>query len=77
MENVDETHFVVNLDNGHTLGFKGDTTMKYAKVVFGRNLMTIVIRIFGGRQSMIEMSMLIFTNLDSSYHICGLEDNIP
>jgi len=32
MENLDETHFVVNLDNGKTLGFRGDTTVKYADV---------------------------------------------
>ena len=33
MENIDETHFVVNLDNGHTLGFREDTTIKYVEVV--------------------------------------------
>jgi hypothetical protein len=27
MENLDETHLVVNLDNGHTLGFRGDTSV--------------------------------------------------
>ena len=77
MENVDETHFVVNLDNGCTLGFRGDTTVKYAEVVFGRDSMTMVVRISGGRRSMIKASMLIFTNLGSNYPIRGLEDNIP
>ena len=33
MENINETHFVVNLDKGRTFGFRGDTTIKYAKVV--------------------------------------------
>ena len=28
IENADETHFVVSLDNGRTLGFRGDTTVK-------------------------------------------------
>ena len=77
MENVDETHFVVNLDNGRTLGFRGDTTMKYAEVVSGGESMTMVIRISGGRRSMIEAPMLIFTNSSSNYPIRGLEDNIP
>ena len=54
MENVDETHFIVNLDNGRTLGFRGDTTIKYAEVVSGGDSMTIVIRISGGRRSMIK-----------------------
>ena len=69
MENVEETHFVVNLDNGHTLGFKGDTTVKYAKVVFGGDSMTKVIRISRGCRSMIEAPMLIFTNSGSNYPI--------
>ena len=67
MENVDETHFVVNLDNGRTLGFKGNTTVKYVKVISGGDSITMVIRISGGRQSMIEAPMFIFTNLGSSY----------
>ena len=77
MENVDETHFVVNLENGRTLGFKGNTTVKYTEVVSGGDSMTMVIRILGGRQSMIEAPMLIFTNLGSNYSIRVLEDNIP
>ena len=69
MENIDETHFVVNMDNGRTLGFRGDTTVKYAEVVSGGDSMTMVIRISGGRRSMIEAPMLIFTNPNSSYPI--------
>ena len=76
MENVDKTHFVINLDNGHTLGFRGDTTVKYAEVVSGGESMTMVIRISGGRRSMIEAPMLIFTNSNSNYPIWDLEDNI-
>ena len=49
MENIDETHFVVNMDNSRTLGFCGDTTIKYAEVVSGGDSMTMVIRISGGR----------------------------
>ena len=77
MENVDEIHFVVNLDNSRSLGFRGDTTVKYAEVVSGGKPMTMVVRISEGRRSMIEAPMLIFTNSDSNYPIRGLEDNIP
>jgi hypothetical protein len=59
MENIDKTHFVVNLDNGCTLGFRGDTSVKYAEVVSGRDSMTMVVRISGGQRSMIEAPMLI------------------
>ena len=76
MENVDKTHFVINLDNDHTLGFRGNTTIKYAEVVSQGESMMMVIRISGGCRSMIEAPMLIFTNLGSNYSIRGLEDNI-
>jgi hypothetical protein len=48
IENIDETHFVINMDNGRTLGFRGDTIVKYADVVSGGDSMTMVVRIFGG-----------------------------
>ena len=38
IKNLDETHFTINMDNGHshhTLGFCGDTFVKYADVVVG------------------------------------------
>jgi hypothetical protein len=77
MENLDELHFVVNLDNGHMLGFRGDTSITYAKVVSGGDSMTMVVRISRGRRSMIEAPMLIFTNVHRSYPIRELEDTIP
>ena len=33
--NMDETHFVINCDNGRTLNFCGDKKVKYADVVWG------------------------------------------
>ena len=33
LENADETHFIINMDNGRKLGFAGDTEVKYADVV--------------------------------------------
>ena len=77
MENLDETHFIVNLDNGHTLGFRGDTTMKYVEVVSGGESMTIVVRISGGRRATIEAPMIIFSNENKSYPIRSLIDDIP
>jgi hypothetical protein len=77
MEYLDKTHFVVNLDNGKTLGFRGDTTVKYAAdVVLGGESMTLVVRILGGRRSSIEAPMIIFTNENRSYPIRGLIDNV-
>lgn len=77
IENLDETHFTINMDNGRTLGFRGDTLIKYADVVAGGEAMTMVVRISGGRRAIIEAPMLIFCNDSSNYPIRGLEDTIP
>ena len=77
MENLDKTHFVVNLNNGRTLGFQGNTTVKYAEVVSEGESMTMVLRISGGRHATIEAPMLIFSNENRSYSIHGLTDDIP
>lgn len=76
MENLDETHFAVNLDNEHTLGFRGDTTVKYANIILGRDSITMVVRISRAWCSLIEAVMLIFTNENRNYPIRGLEENI-
>lgn len=45
MENIDEIHFVVNLDTSQTLESRGDTNIKHTKVVSNGDSMTIVIRV--------------------------------
>ena len=77
MENLDETHFVVNLNNGRTLGFWRDTTVKYAEVVSGGESMTMIVHISGGRCATIEALMIIFSNKNRSYPIWDLIDDIP
>ncbi|KAL3700031.1 hypothetical protein R1sor_018053 [Riccia sorocarpa] len=76
-ENVDETHFVINMDNGRTLGFQRDQEVRYADVVSGGQGMTMIVRLSGGRNAQIETPMLIFQNKDRSYPIRGVPDNIP
>jgi hypothetical protein len=49
VENADETHLVVNMDNGRTLGMIGDEDVKYADVVSGGTGMTRLVRISGGK----------------------------
>ncbi|KAL3693634.1 hypothetical protein R1sor_007285 [Riccia sorocarpa] len=53
-ENADETHFVINMDNGHTLGFRGDENVKYADVVSGGVSVTTVVKVTGGRSARIS-----------------------
>lgn len=77
IENADETHFVFNMDNGKTLGFKGDDHVKYADVVSGGDPITMMVRLTGGPDARIEAPMLIFKNENRSYPIRGVPDNIP
>ena len=77
IENVDKKHFVINMDNGRTLGICGDQAMKYVDVVSRREAMTMVVCITGGRQATIKSTMIIFTNQTRNYPIRGLQDNIP
>jgi hypothetical protein len=77
MENVDETHFCVNFDNGKTLGFRGQGQIKYADVVSGGDKMTMIVRITCGRQEKIETPMVLFTNKNRAYPIQGLPNDVP
>ena len=74
MENLDEIHFTINLDNGRTLSFQGDTSEKYADIVAGGEAMTMVVQISGGRRSSLEAPMIIFTNENRNYPVRRLED---
>ena len=77
IENMDETHFVVNVDNGRTLGVRGDNGMKYADIVPGGEGMTMIVRIMGGPSALIQALMMLFTNINRSYLIMQVPDNIP
>ena len=59
---MDETHFVINMNNERTLRFRGDQAVKYADVVSGGEAMTMVVRITGGRRVTIKPPTIIFTN---------------
>ncbi len=42
---VDETHFIVNMDNGKTLCFRGEEKVMHSEVVSGGQGITLVVRI--------------------------------
>jgi hypothetical protein len=48
VENGDETHFVMNMDNGKTLAAINEMSIKYADVVSGGVGMTMYVRLSGG-----------------------------
>ncbi|OWY93114.1 hypothetical protein PHMEG_00037609, partial [Phytophthora megakarya] len=76
VENIDETHFVIDFDNGRTLGFIGETQIRYADVVSGGEGMTMVVRISGGQNARVLPPMMIFTNSAGNYPIRGVPDNV-
>ena len=53
VENADETHFVFNIDNGRTIGLRGDDHFKYADIVSGDEWITMMVRIKGGPRASI------------------------
>lgn len=75
--NADETHFVIDFDNGQTMGFAGDQEVKYADAISGVVGMTMVVRISGGRDARIEPPFMVFKNDRCPYPIRGLPDDIP
>ncbi|GMF64501.1 unnamed protein product [Phytophthora lilii] len=71
-ENIGEIHFVVDFDNGKTLGFGGEKQVKNADVVSGGEGMIMVVRISGGPSVHIMPPMMIFTDAICTYPIrCG------
>lgn len=46
--NADEIHFMINMDNGKTLGFCGDEHVPYADVTSGGEALTMLVRLNGG-----------------------------
>ena len=59
IENADETHFVVNMDNGRTFGFTGDVEVRYADVTSGGEGMTMMVRISGGKDAKLENPFMV------------------
>ena len=45
VENVDETHFMINMDNGGILDIRGEQVIKYSHVVSRGEALTLVVRV--------------------------------
>nr|CCA20153.1 predicted protein putative [Albugo laibachii Nc14] len=75
MKNMDETHFINDMDNGRTLSARGEQSIRYAGVVLGTTGMTMIVQVTGGKLAQIGVPMMIFSNIDCSYPIRGVPDN--
>lgn len=77
VENADQTHFVVNMYNGRTLSFIGDSDIKNSDTVSGGENMTMMVRVTGGANAYFQLDVLIFKYQAQSYPICYLPAIIP
>ena len=77
LSNADETHFVVNMYNGKTLGIAGHQEVRYADVTSAGEGMTMLVRLSGGKNAMIQPPLMVFKNQNRNYPIRNVPDNIP
>jgi hypothetical protein len=59
----DETHFIINMDNGRILRISGDRSVRYQDVVSGGPGMTVMVRISGGKARSYGSRCLCFKTL--------------
>lgn len=76
VENYDETHMMIDMDNGCVLDFQGEKNVTYAEVSSGRDCFTVCFRISGRNGGRIEKPVVIFQNPNSNYPINGIADDI-
>lgn len=62
---------------GKGRGLKGEDEIRWADVASGCDGMTIVVRIIGGREPMIEQAFIIFHNQHRIYSIKGVSYDVP
>ena len=74
--NANETHFIINVDKGKTLGFVGIGGVENADVVSGSESLTMIVRLRDERDACIERPFLVFTNKNHSYRIRGTPDDV-
>lgn len=77
MENADKAQFIINVDNGRTLGFCGDMEVKHADVVSGGEGFTIGVRLTGGCYARVASPFMVFKNMDRNYPSRGVPHNVP
>lgn len=64
IENADETNFVFNVDNGHTLKFFWNQIVKYTNIFDSAGGFKILDHVISGRHYRIEASYIVVDNRD-------------
>ena len=74
ISNLDETHFVIDQDNGRALGLLGESSVNCAVLSNGTENFTIEPLVRGGINAQIVSVFVIFKNANTSYPIAGVPD---
>lgn len=77
VENMDETHLVINMDNSKNFSFIGYNYVKYADIISAGEGMTKVVPITGGPRAFIQPPYMIFQNKSRNFPIRGVPHDIP
>lgn len=75
--NTDKIYFMINSDNGWTLGFNGETETDYAIIVSKREGFTMLAHLSGSRNAKVKASCLGFKNVERNYPIQCMGDSVP
>lgn len=76
VEDADGTNFVINIDNGRTLGFSAPVFVKYADLVSNGEGMRVAGTIVRGIDIGIESPLMIVPNETLNYGIRGSPENL-
>lgn len=74
--NAEETHSVVEMNDGRTLAMKWDEEVDFCDVVCGDQGMTMIASIGGGSKLLMCAPLMIFQK-NCSYPMQGLPDTFP
>jgi hypothetical protein len=77
VENGDETHFVINLDNGRILGAFDETEIRYTDVVSGGIGMTMLVRVAGGARAQLQPCFLCYSSPLATIKYAGWSTTHP
>lgn len=74
--NMDESHFIFDMDDRRTLAVRGSTSVNYVDVVSGTEGMSMVLLLSGGPNAKLYAPFMIFKNALGSYPITGVPDDV-
>lgn len=76
VENTDETHFTINVDNSKTLGFFRSSEIEYGDVVREGKCFKNLVHLQGCCDFKVEELFIVFRNEDRHYPFHGTPDNL-